>query len=149
MSVHIVEDLQDYYNQMMSSNNSNKIILCYFTAKWCGPCRMISKDVETIGNKSDLVQVLKIDVDDCEEVSNQCNIDCMPTFKFHLNNNLDPYKELMGADKTQLFNILGDLIQNLEEHQKIVSSKSDEVETLDNQTMEIPNLYNPIPDHKF
>ena len=145
MSIHIVEDLQDYYQQMMSTENTNKIILCYFTATWCGPCRMISKDVETIGTQSDIVTVLKIDVDDCEEVSNQCNIDCMPTFKFHLNNNLEPYKELMGADKTQLFNILGDLIQNLEAHQILAKTSEGNVE----QTMEVPNMYNPIPDHKF
>ena len=66
----------------------NKLIICYFTASWCGPCKMISPDIETLGKEATNVLVLKIDVDDCDEVASQCKIDCMPTFKFHLKNNL-------------------------------------------------------------
>ena len=42
-----------------------------------------------------------------------------------------------------------DLIQNLEEHQRLAKTNEDNVDQLDNQTMEVPNMYNPIPDHKF
>ena len=148
MVYHIVQNIEDYYKQMMNIENKDKLIICYFTAKWCGPCKLISKDVEEIGSKSDLIVVLKIDVDDCEEVSNQCNIDCMPTFKFHIHNSLEPYKELMGADKTQLFNIIGDLLQNLESHQEKQNIESEPVSNLDN-SMEVPNMYNPLPNHEF
>ena len=36
------------------------------------------------------VTLVKVDVDDCEEVASQCEIDCMPTFRFHIGNNLEP-----------------------------------------------------------
>ena len=113
MVFHIVKDIDDYYSYLMHKQWSNKLIICYFTASWCGPCKMISPDIETLGNEADNVLVLKIDVDDCEEVSSQCKIDCMPTFKFHLKNSIEPVAELMGADKTKLFNIIGELLSNL------------------------------------
>jgi len=147
MGIHVVQDLEDYYKQMMSVENKNKLIICYFTATWCGPCQMIAKDMVKLGNEASNIQILKIDVDDCEEVSNQCSIDCMPTFKFHLQNNLEPYKQLMGADKNQLLNIVGELLENLEEHGKQADLKNQIVPN--NDTMEVPNMYNPLPNHQF
>jgi thiol-disulfide isomerase/thioredoxin len=147
MGIHVVQDLEDYYKQMMSVENKNKLIICYFTATWCGPCQMIAKDMVVLGNEVSNIQILKIDVDDCEEVSNQCNIDCMPTFKFHLQNNLEPYKQLMGADKNQLLNIVGELLENIEEHGKQADLKNQTVPN--NDIMEVPNMYNPLPNHKF
>ena len=113
MVFHIVKNIDDYYSHLMHKKWSNKLIICYFTASWCGPCKMISPDIETLGSEAEHVLVLKIDVDDCEEVASQCKIDCMPTFKFHLKNSIEPVTELMGADKTKLFNIIGDLISTL------------------------------------
>ena len=146
MEIHVVKDLEDYYSQMMSVEYKNKIILCYFTATWCGPCKMIATDIEKIANQVDTIKVLKVDVDDCEDVAHQCNIDCMPTFKFHLQNNLEPYKQLMGADKNQRFNIVGDLLENLDHHNQQVQLQS---EVKSNTTMDVPNLYNPLPNHQF
>ena len=71
----------------------------------------------------------------------------MPTFKFHLQNNLEPYKQLMGADKNQLFNIVGELLENLEEHGK--QSNLDNQTVSNNDSMEVPNMYNPLPNHQF
>lgn len=147
MGIHIVQDLEDYYKQMMSVENKNKLIICYFTATWCGPCQMIAKDMITLGNEASNIQILKIDVDECEEVSNQCNIDCMPTFKFHLQNNLEPYRQLMGADKNQLFNIVGELLENLEKHGNQANQNNENVPS--NNSMEVPNMYNPLPNHQF
>ena len=68
----------------MNQKWTNKLIICYFTASWCGPGRMISPDITTLGEKTDNLLVLKIDVDDYREVASQCEIDCMPTFRFHI-----------------------------------------------------------------
>ena len=64
MVFHIVEDIDDYYSHLMHKQWYNKLIICYFTASWCGPCKMISPDIETLGNEATNVLVLKIDVDD-------------------------------------------------------------------------------------
>ena len=113
MVFHVVENLDDYYKQIMDKKWSNKLVICYFTASWCGPCKMISPDITTLGEKTDNLLVLKIDVDDCEEVAGQCEISCMPTFRFHIGNEIEPVKKLMGADKSGLFNIIGELINHI------------------------------------
>ena len=67
---------------------SNKIIVCDFTAPWCGPCKMIGpKFVKLAQNYSDNLKVefLKIDVDKNEEVAALCEIECMPTFQVWYN----------------------------------------------------------------
>ena len=148
MVFHVVENLNDYYTQIMDKRWTGKLIICYFTATWCGPCKMISPDVSTLGEKSDSILVLKIDVDDCEEVAAQCEIDCMPTFRFHIGNDFEPVKKLMGADKNALFNIIGELLNNIKTLSE-KKSESNSTEVKKNTELDVPFLYNPIPEHKF
>ena len=157
MVLHVVENLEDYYKHIMNQKWTNKLIICYFTASWCGPCRMISPDITTLGEKTDNLLVLKIDVDDCEEVASQCEIDCMPTFRFHIGNNLEPVKKLMGVDKNSLFNIIGEILNHINSNQTQAQSVDNNSQNSQNSNnnvrknteMDVPFLYNPIPEHKF
>lgn len=160
MVLHNVENLDDYYKQIMNPKWTGKLIICYFTASWCGPCKLISPDITTLGEKTDNLLVLKIDVDDCEEVASQCEIDCMPTFRFHIGNNLEPVKKLMGVDKNSLFNIIGEILNHINTTQsqtqqpQTKSQSSNNLEDSNNEVkknteMDVPFLYNPIPEHKF
>ena len=157
MVLHVVENLDDYYKQIMNQKWTNKLIICYFTASWCGPCKMISPDITTLGEKTDNLLVLKIDVDDCEEVASQCDIDCMPTFRFHIGNSLDPVKKLMGVDKNSLFNIIGEILNHINSNQSQApqtdngsnNHQNPNGEVKRNTEMDVPFLYNPIPEHKF
>ena len=149
MVFHVVENLNDYYKQIMDKRWTDKLIICYFTATWCGPCKMISPDVSTLGEKSDSILVLKIDVDDCEEVAGQCEIDCMPTFRFHIGNDFEPVKKLMGADKNGLFNIVGEILNYIKSKNTESNDQPQTKEVKKNTDMDVPFLYNPIPEHKF
>ena len=158
MVFHVVENLNDYYTQIMDKRWTGKLIICYFTATWCGPCKMISPDVSTLGEKSNSILVLKIDVDDCEEVAAQCEIDCMPTFRFHIGNTLEPSHKLMGADKNKLFNIVGGILGELKARAQAESTENslqtkesipEQPSVRKNTQMDMPFLYNPIPEHKF
>ena len=68
-------DLDEYYKIIMTKDYSDKLIIVYFTAKWCGPCKMVSPIVQRIGEEKDSVVVLKVDVDDCSDISDNCEID--------------------------------------------------------------------------
>ena len=167
MVFHVVRDLDDYYRNLMDKRWAESLIIFYFTATWCGPCRMISPDVTTLGEKSDAILVLKIDVDECEEVAGQCEIDCMPTFRFHVGNSIEPSHKLMGADKNKLFNIVGDLLGQINEQRAQLAESNNagpgheynqgnlqqqlnnQPEIRRNTEMDVPFLYNPIPEHKF
>jgi thioredoxin 1 len=116
----------DIFKKIISHNEEcPDLIICYFTATWCGPCKKISPDVSNIGENNDHLRVIKIDVDECEEISAFCQIDCMPTFKFYKNNNLEPVHSFSGADTEELINTIKLLLntenqenQDNQEHQE-------------------------------
>ena len=50
-----------------------------------GASKVFNLGLITYSNQSK-IKVLKVDVDDCCDVSDYCDIKCMPTFKFYKNN---------------------------------------------------------------
>jgi hypothetical protein len=72
--------------------------------------------------------VIKIDIDDCEDISEFCEISCMPTFKFYKNNNIEPIHTFSGADDTELINTI-ELILNTanQENQNQYSELDNEI----------------------
>lgn len=103
----------DIFKKIITDNDEcPDLIICYFTATWCGPCKKISPDVTNIGENNDHLRVIKIDVDECEEISGFCQIDCMPTFKFYQNNSLEPVHSFSGADTEELINTIKVLLNS-------------------------------------
>jgi thioredoxin len=63
---------------------SEKLVIIDFTAKWCGPCKLIAPKFEEIASKySEKIDCYKIDVDELEEITIDCNVSVMPTFQFY------------------------------------------------------------------
>ena len=61
-------------------NDSKKPILVDFFASWCGPCKMLAPIIEDIEREySELIDVLKIDIDKCSELARKYNIMSVPT----------------------------------------------------------------------
>ncbi|XP_022211320.1 thioredoxin-2 [Drosophila obscura] len=59
----------------------NKHILVEFYATWCGPCALIGPRLEQMANEyAGRMLILKIDVDDHEELAIEYEITSMPTF---------------------------------------------------------------------
>jgi thioredoxin 1 len=100
------DDVELFKKIITQNDECPDLIICYFTAKWCGPCKKISPDVTNIGENNEHLRVIKIDVDECEEISSFCQIDCMPTFKFYKNNNLEAIHSFSGADTEELINTI-------------------------------------------
>ena len=105
----VIESLEEYNSYI---NENDKLILAYFTATWCGPCKLVSPVIQRIGEEKDSVIVLKVDVDECEEVSNNCNIDCMPTFLFYKNKNTEPIHRFSGADLEMLVQNINNFLES-------------------------------------
>ena len=83
------------------STNPIKVTCLYFTATWCGPCKMIKPKVKQLGQThKDDVLFVEIDVDTYDDLSEEAGVSAMPTFVF--------YKEgaevdrLTGADEKAL-----------------------------------------------
>jgi thioredoxin 1 len=57
-----------------------KVVLCDFWATWCGPCRMLAPVIEQLAEEYDgRVIVVKVDVDQNQELAAQYNVMSIPT----------------------------------------------------------------------
>ena len=70
-----------------------KLVIVDFWAVWCGPCRMLSPLLDEVEEEmADKVTVVKVNVDDADEIAMQYRIMNIPTLLF--------FKDGQLVDKT-------------------------------------------------
>ncbi|GBP29667.1 Thioredoxin-2 [Eumeta japonica] len=80
MSIHI-KDSEDLKTRL--SEAGEKLVVIDFMATWCGPCKMIGPKLEEMAAEmADSIVVLKVDVDECEDIAAEYDVNSMPTFVF-------------------------------------------------------------------
>lgn len=58
-------------------------VLVDFTAKWCGPCRMVAPIIEELAKEYDKkIKVAKIDIDDNPKTPTHYSVMSIPTLMF-------------------------------------------------------------------
>ena len=73
--------------QSFKEEISNDLVIVDFFAKWCGPCRMLGPVLEEI---SDKYKIIKIDIDECPNISREYGVMSVPTIiKFKNGKELD------------------------------------------------------------
>ena len=66
-----------------------KLVIVDFWATWCGPCRMLSPLLDEIEEEmSDKITVVKVNVDDADEIAMRYRIMSIPTLLFFKNGQL-------------------------------------------------------------
>ncbi|CAD7085430.1 unnamed protein product [Hermetia illucens] len=97
--VYIVQNKEDFRGKLQSAGD--KLVVVDFFATWCGPCKIISPKLEELANKyGDRVVVLKVDVDDCDELDVEYGVSSMPTFIFIKNG--EKIDSFVGANAEKL-----------------------------------------------
>jgi len=96
--VHQVKDKDDFVTKMTDAGG--KLVVVDFFAVWCGPCKVIAPKIEEMSNEFNEVVFLKLDVDECEDVAQDYDIKCMPTFLFFKNG--EKVDEFAGANEAKI-----------------------------------------------
>jgi thioredoxin 1 len=65
---------------------SEKLVIVDFWATWCGPCRMLSPLLDEVeAEMADKIEVVKVNVDDADEIAMRFRIMSIPTLLFFKN----------------------------------------------------------------
>ena len=59
--------------------NSDKTVLIDFYADWCGPCKAYSPIVEAVASENEDIKVVKIDVDNAQDIAIKYQVMSIPT----------------------------------------------------------------------
>ncbi|KAH8270242.1 hypothetical protein KR018_006171, partial [Drosophila ironensis] len=77
----IVVESKSTFDKLLGDAGPNMHVLVEFYATWCGPCAMIGPKLEQLaGEYNNKMMILKVDVDNNEELAVQYNVTSMPTF---------------------------------------------------------------------
>ena len=86
--------------------NDNKPVVVDFHALWCGPCKAQSPILKEVASElGDRVRVIKIDVDQNNEIANRYQIQSVPTLMIFKNGNM-LWKHSGVVSKNQLVSVL-------------------------------------------
>ena len=62
---------------------SEKLVIVDFWATWCGPCRMLSPLLDEVEEEmADKITVVKVNIDDADEIAYRYRIMSIPTLLF-------------------------------------------------------------------
>ena len=67
--------------QKLEAVLTNDITIVDFFAEWCGPCKMISAELEKMEN----IKIIKVNVDDHEELAQTHGVMSIPTVEIYKN----------------------------------------------------------------
>jgi len=98
MSVVPVKDKADFMNHL---STCDKLIVVDFYADWCGPCRMIAPKLAAMAAEfAEKAMVLKVNVDECEDIAAEKGVSAMPTFQAYRGG--EKVGEVVGASEEKL-----------------------------------------------
>lgn len=70
------EELQDEVDE-------NDSVIVDFYADWCGPCKLMNPVLEEIAEENEDVVVVKVDIDEAQQLAADHNVRSVPTFMFY------------------------------------------------------------------
>ena len=78
------------------------VMMVYFWAEWCGPCRMIAPALEEIaGSLGQKVKIVKLNVDENPQTAAKYNIQSIPTLMIFKNGDMSS-RQIGAAPKQKL-----------------------------------------------
>lgn len=90
--------------------SADKKVLVDFNATWCGPCRIMGREIESLEEKFSEITFLKVDTDEFPEIAQQYGVISIPMMfafrdgkKMMLKENGSAEEYLLGAKPEEQF----------------------------------------------
>lgn len=71
--------IQEYNNGLSTLIVDNNPVILDFYAEWCGPCKMLSKNLEKFSKNYPNILICKINVEEHPELTEQYQVQNLPT----------------------------------------------------------------------
>jgi thiol-disulfide isomerase/thioredoxin len=71
--------------QVAINGSDEKPVIAWFTASWCGPCKMIAPSVGKMATAESSIEFIQIDIDEHPALADAIGIQAVPTFVMYLN----------------------------------------------------------------
>ena len=84
---------------------SNIPVLVDFYADWCGPCKMLSPTVDEVAAENDDIKVVKVNVDESQEVAIKYQVMSIPTLVVIKNGN-EINRSVGVVDKEEILSMI-------------------------------------------
>ena len=84
---------------------SNIPVLVDFYADWCGPCKMLSPTVDEVAAENDDIKVVKVNVDESQEVAIKYQVMSIPTLVVIKNGN-EVNRSVGVIDKEEILSMI-------------------------------------------
>uniref|UniRef100_A0A0E0M0Z7 Thioredoxin domain-containing protein n=1 Tax=Oryza punctata TaxID=4537 RepID=A0A0E0M0Z7_ORYPU len=97
IAIHSSSELE---TKLKAASSLSRLVVLYFTAAWCGPCRFIGPVCKSLAEKHRNVVFLKVDIDELNSVAYRWNVSSVPSFFFVRNGK--EIDKVVGADKNGL-----------------------------------------------
>lgn len=92
---------EHFAQELSSAENKDKQILVDFWAEWCGPCKIIGPILDSIETSDDNVVLLKVNVEENEQLAGMFRVQAIPTLMFFKNGAVNA-KPIIGLVKQQV-----------------------------------------------
>jgi thioredoxin 1 len=73
----------------------------YFTASYCAPCRMLGPLIEGFSEEFQLLNFIKVDIENAPEVAREYGVQSIPTVKLFING--DEKRSFVGLKSKQSY----------------------------------------------
>ena len=97
ITIHSSNQLEEIFT---AASKLSKLVILYFTATWCGPCRFMGPVYKSLSEQHRNVVFLKLDIDQQGNIAHRWNVSSVPTFSCVINGK--EIDKVVGADKTGL-----------------------------------------------
>lgn len=95
-----IHSSNEFEAKLKAASSLSRLVIVYFTATWCGPCRFMGPVYKSLAEKHRNVVFLKVDIDELGNVAHRWNVASVPTFSCVINGK--EIDKVVGADKTGL-----------------------------------------------